>query len=132
MWQRERRASHPQFYELFEKEKNLIYKRNLDHNPRLKLLLAIGIQCVCTRPNCWHGNQRCIVNDLRCINLDHKLGNGIQDRKRFKRPENMYAYYYKDLDLARRIFQPLCANCNTIKGGTAADYSSISACPISF
>jgi hypothetical protein len=119
---RKRRASDPDFYEKYEKENSIRYKR--EHDNRAKIVMALGVKCICRSTDCWHTGP-CMVDDVRAIELDHIFGNGKQHREEYQQKHyQMYAYYAKHLDEAKKIFQPLCMICNRIKGMKVADYTN--------
>lgn len=55
--------------------------------------------------------QRCGIDDIRVLQVDHVNGSGIQDRKK----GNGYSYYRRIRDDISGKYQLLCANCNWIK-----------------
>ena len=59
--------------------------------------------------------EYCGFNDWRALQLDHKLGGGHKEIKKFGHQEKMYSYYYNNPELAKEKLQVLCANCNWIK-----------------
>ena len=65
-------------------------------------------------------NPECLViggcTDMRCLQVDHKNGGGLDDRNRFNKSNmTMYRYYLNNPDEAKEKLQILCANCNRIK-----------------
>lgn len=65
----------------------------------------------CSNPNCLvPGGCR----DERCLQFDHINGGGVKSLKGTG-PINVYNYYIKYPELARKELQILCANCNWIK-----------------
>ena len=67
------------------------------------LLIALGGECVM----CGYDK------DLRGMVLDHKHGNGNEDRKRLG--AKIFRYYINNLYEAAEKLQVLCATCNQIK-----------------
>lgn len=57
---------------------------------------------------------RCGFSDLRALQIDHKNGNGAQERRKLGL-SGFYNFYWKKPELARKLLQILCANCNWIK-----------------
>lgn len=93
------------------------YIKNSKQNRKLKLIQIIGgNHCSCDGSNCWH-NGPCIVNDTRCLQIDHKNGGGVkQIRVTFgENLGSMYSHYLKNEDKAKKELQVLCANCNWVK-----------------
>jgi hypothetical protein len=74
-----------------------------DVRKRQELLVALGGKCV----TCGYSA------DLRGLVLDHKNGDGHEDRKRLG--PKVFRYYINHLDEARKKLQVLCATCNQIK-----------------
>ena len=58
---------------------------------------------------------RCGFDDIRALQIDHKLGDGAEDRSRFKNIQYMYSHYLENFNEAQHRLQILCANCNWIK-----------------
>ncbi len=54
---------------------------------------------------------RCGFQDYRALQLDHRYGNGFADRRII----GSIAYYRHVLQVGKKKFQLLCANCNWIK-----------------
>lgn len=87
------------------------YRRNSAENRRTykykirnKIFDALGAVCI-----------RCGFSDIRALQLDHIKGNGRQDLLNHGGNQNMYLYYSKHLEDAKKELQVLCANCNWIK-----------------
>jgi hypothetical protein len=74
-----------------------------DVRKRQELLVALGGACA----QCGYSA------DLRGLVLDHKRGDGYEDRKRFG--AKIFRYYIKHLEEAKDRLQVLCATCNQIK-----------------
>lgn len=88
-------------------EKNRKYKLEL----KIKLMNSLG-GVICTNLDCQVSGK---CKDIRCLQIDHKNGDGYKDKQRFKSTTAMYLYYLKNLEEAKRNLQVLCANCNWIK-----------------
>jgi hypothetical protein len=74
-----------------------------DVEKRHNLLIALGGECVTCGYN----------KDLRGLVLDHKNGDGADDR--VKHGSKLFRYYVKNLEKAVQKLQVLCATCNQIK-----------------
>jgi hypothetical protein len=74
-----------------------------DIEKRQNLLIALGGECVL----CGYDK------DLRGMVLDHKHGDGAEDRKRLG--SKAFRYYINNLHEAAEKLQVLCATCNQIK-----------------
>lgn len=74
-----------------------------DVRKRQSLLQALGGKCVL----CGYDK------DLRGLVLDHKNGDGHEDRKRLG--AKVFRYYVNHLEEAQEKLQVLCATCNQIK-----------------
>lgn len=63
------------------------------------------------------GNSCCYCgfSDIRALQLDHIIGGGQKEIKKFRTSYSMYKYYSLNLDKAKEKLQVLCANCNWIK-----------------
>ncbi len=81
------------------KEKCL--KKDIDK--RLLVVAFLGGKCV----TCGY------EKDKRALVLDHKNGDGKEDRK--ERGSKLFRYYCLNLEEAKERLQVLCANCNMIK-----------------
>jgi hypothetical protein len=71
---------------------------------RRELIKKLGGKCA-----------RCGFDDIRALQIDHKLGDGAEDRLRFKNGLYLYSHYLENFNEARHRLQVLCANCNWIK-----------------
>lgn len=96
-----------------QEHKDEIYESNRDYYERKRLQLCEllgGVVC---------SNVKCLVDggcrDSRCLQIDHKDGDGYNERKKFKGVNSMIQYYLKHPEEAREKLQVLCANCNWIK-----------------
>lgn len=59
---------------------------------------------------------RCGFSDRRALQFDHKMGEGTRKQHYEEmRDHHNYVRYARNPELARRVFQVLCANCNSIK-----------------
>jgi hypothetical protein len=97
---------------------NFISCRVYRNKMRDKLIRLLGGKCF--NPTCLVPN-RC--SDIRCLQLDHINGGGLNERKtRFRTTTVMIAYYLKHPDEARDNIQILCANCNHIKKHMNREY----------
>lgn len=74
-----------------------------DKEIRERLVRELGGKCI-----------RCGYDkDIRALVLDHRDGDGKEDRKRLR--SKIQRYYIEHLDEAKERLQVLCANCNLIK-----------------
>jgi len=76
---------------------------------RLALVNLFGNQCM--NESCESGNP----TDLRCLQLDHVKGHGVQESIQHGAMLTMYRYYLKHVAEALERLQVLCANCNMLK-----------------
>lgn len=86
---------------------NIVENTKRYYNKARKGLIEIlGNKCV---------NPECLVvggcEDFRCLQIDHKDGDGYKDRL----TNGRLSYYLKHIDEAKQKLQILCANCNWIK-----------------
>lgn len=81
---------------------------------RLRLITEVlGGQC-----------EGCGTRMLKILNIDHRNGDGKEDRDRFdNNGSRMWQYYLDHQDEAREKLQPLCHNCHDIKSRVAGDYA---------
>ncbi len=73
-----------------------------DREKRREVVRRLGGRCI-----------QCGFSDIRALVLDHKTGDGGQDRKRVG--NRIARYYVRHPDEAKEKLQVLCANCNMIK-----------------
>ena len=52
----------------------------------------------------------CFIRDMHQLHVDHRLGGGNYDRRRFDSSEELYRYYLNHLGEAKEKLQVLCAN----------------------
>ncbi len=101
---RARRTLHPQKY-------RAIAKKHYAQKLKGILFQILG------GPRC--SSASCLVpggcSDIRCLQFDHINGGGSADMRRFRNPAEMYRYYSKHPEDAKKTLQVLCANCNWIK-----------------
>lgn len=71
---------------------------------RVELLRLLGGKCC-----------KCGFTDYRALQLDHINGGGTKERRSFPNQHTFVNYYWKNPELAKTVFQILCANCNFIK-----------------
>jgi len=91
-----------QIFRKFNPEKNRI-ELHKDNLKRGILIQALGGKCI-----------RCDYNeDLRALQIDHKHGDGKEDRKRVG--SKIARYYIKNIEEAKEKLQILCSNCHSIK-----------------
>jgi len=69
-------------------------------NWRQASLEKLGLKC-----------SHCGFADPRALQLDHKKGNGAEERRKIKDTERYYKHIYENIE----EYQVLCANCNWIK-----------------
>ena len=81
---------------------------------RRRLLALLGRSCRCNGADCWH-NGPCNISDLRVLQVDHINGGGSQEPRKLGHARDVYLYYLKNPEEARRKLQPLRANCNWTK-----------------
>jgi len=79
--------------------------RKTHHQKRLELLQLVGdTKCA-----------KCGFTDWKALQLDHKNGNGLDDKKRIGFGKKYMQYYLNHPQEAKEKLQVLCANCNWIK-----------------
>ena len=81
---------------------------------RLVLIYMLGGKCSCKGSDCWHDGE-CLVDDVRCLQLDHINGDGAADRREHGGGTGIIGYYYRHPEEAKGKLQVLCANCNWVK-----------------
>ena len=64
--------------------------------------------------------NRCKINDYRCLQFDHINGGGTKDKKNHN--GHLHIKYLNNPNLAKKILQVLCANCNWIKRWTFLEF----------
>jgi len=62
------------------------------------IVLYLGGKCSCQSDNCWH-EDKCLVSDYRCLQLDHINGDGAKDRERLG--GSLVRYYCDHLNEAK-------------------------------
>lgn len=93
---------------IYAEHRPYYYRR--EQKRREALIEFLGGRCV-----------RCgYSEDIRALQLDHKNGDGTQDREKFG--SYIARYYCKHLDEAKEKLQVLCANCNKIKAAEENEY----------
>ena len=105
----------------YVKEYYKIHKENFKrrskeyrHRLKIKVFTMLGNKCVG-----WN-NKGCPFNctDVRCLQIDHVNGDGVESRKKLRQSGGWAYYYYllKDIKAGHKNnYQILCANCNWIK-----------------
>jgi hypothetical protein len=78
-------------------------QRKRDIAQRIFVVMELGGKCV----SC--GND----SDTRALVLDHKYGNGSEDRAKIG--TRIARYYSRNIEEAKAVLQVLCCNCNAIK-----------------
>lgn len=78
-----------------------VKERNRRSTARLAVINLLGGEC-----------KKCGVRDLRCLQLDHKNGDGS---KKARASFAVYNQLLKNPEKLNQIYQILCANCNWIK-----------------
>lgn len=73
-----------------------------------------GNKCSCKGINCWHEGE-CIVNDRRCIQIDHINDDGHKERRSVTDYRQVYVKYSNNPEMVKQNLQLLCANCNWVK-----------------
>ena len=79
-----------------------------------KVLCPDGVKCA----HCGYDK------DIRALQIDHRLGGGAAEQKRYGNNHTMYVYYLKHPKIARKKLQILCCNCNRIKVHVMKEHSS--------
>ena len=59
--------------------------------------------------------MQCGFMDDRILQLDHKYGDGAEDRRSFGTAHVYYRYYLDNPIIAKRKLQVLCPNCHWVK-----------------
>lgn len=88
--------------------------RHYFQRTRRRLLAQLGKSCACKGDDCWHVGP-CAVSDLRVLQIDHINGGGTRELRRIGHSRDLYLFYLKNPEEAKRRLQPLCANCNWAK-----------------
>ena len=95
-------------------------KKNVRYQTKLLQILG-GIICNCN--GClWH-SDKCIVTTIKCLQFDHKEGNGTKDQRKHGSPAILWKYYGNHPEEAREKLQVLYANCNWCKRAEKKEFS---------
>ena len=100
MKQTANRSTHAQKYRRKHLKRSSALAREYARKLRQRVLLKYGSRCA-----------RCGFTDIRALQLDHINGYGNQHRKQMRQRR----IYQMSLENNDKMFQLLCANCNSIK-----------------
>lgn len=92
-------------------------KRYLRLNPKAKLIKGKSYEHARTEILALLGNRcsKCGYSDQRALQIDHKFGNGQEERRNFKNYNKYLNFVLLEVKAGSNRYQLLCANCNRIK-----------------
>src|SRR3990172_5788234 len=101
-YRREKRQANPYFANFTPAQRRAYDKRKYRRQRQELILRLCGL---CTR---------CGLDDIRCLQIDHRNGGGHKERKEYGWEYFKFLYRLSDEELGAR-YQILCANCHAIK-----------------
>lgn len=93
----------------------LAYSKKYAQKVKVELVshYAPDMRCQCEDTNCWH-QERCTVNNLRILTMEHPNGGGNKQRKQLAIQGTTF-YLWLRRNNYPEGFQVLCMNCNWMR-----------------
>lgn len=107
---RDRYKNNPKFRDgVRQSDRNYQLRTKIKAMEKLGGVFCVGLDGVCP------SNMR----DIRCLQIDHIHGDGVDDRKKGLKGLKIHLHILKNFseDEAKEKYQVLCANCNWVKRG---------------